>query len=200
VEGVSNGRISTESIAAFEPERISVLYLERITGAGNGGIGWGGAVVCISTLPREGVRGKFPLSPAALPEVGDDPKGYSGGRFWLVNTERGLLALYMVCTHLGCLYKWVPNNDRFECPCHASQYTREGTKISGPTPRNLDRFVIQALDGEGNVLAETKQGNAGDDPAAGAPLSLPDETVAISILTGERVKGAPASYVSLDNV
>src|SRR5687768_9531988 len=77
--------------------------------------------------------GEFPLDMAALPAMNSAPHAYQEGRFWLVNTENGVLALYMVCTHLGCLYKWVPNSNRFICPCHTSMYTREGTKISGPT-------------------------------------------------------------------
>jgi cytochrome b6-f complex iron-sulfur subunit len=157
--------------------------------------GSGGAVLWFA-YPRfrEGeFGGKFPLDMVALPEVGSDPEPYQEGRFWLVNAENGVLALYMVCTHLGCLYKWVPNSNRFICPCHTSMYTREGIKISGPTSRNLDQFVIQALDAEDNVIAETQQGNAGDDRAAGAPLRVPDAAVKVLILTGERVKGAPAT-------
>lgn len=48
--------------------------------------------------------GKFEIGPAsALPEIGASPKADATGKFWLVNTEQGPKALYMVCTHLGCL-------------------------------------------------------------------------------------------------
>jgi cytochrome b6-f complex iron-sulfur subunit len=157
--------------------------------------GSGGAILWYA-YPRfrEGeFGGEFPLDRAALPEVGSDPQPYQEGRFWLVNTENGLLALYMVCTHLGCLYKWVPNSERFICPCHTSTYTKEGVKVSGPTSRNLDRFVIQAVDAEGDVVAETHQGDAAADAEAGAPLRVPDAAVQVLILTGEKVKGAPAT-------
>src|SRR5690348_1865631 len=62
--------------------------------------------------------GEFAFHTAAPPDVDADPMPFQDGRFWLVNSESGLLALYMVCTHLGCLYKWVPNANRFVCPCH----------------------------------------------------------------------------------
>ena len=172
-------------------EFLSYLWMASVAlaTAGTGG------VVLWYAYPRfrEGeFGGEFVLSAAALPEVGIDPQPYSEGRFWLVNVENGLLALYMVCTHLGCLYKWAPSNDRFVCPCHTSMYTREGAKISGPTSRNLDRFVIQALDAEGNVLAATREGNAAEDSEAGAPLAIPQGAVSITIVTGKRIKGAPA--------
>ena len=54
----------------------------------------------------------------------------------------------MVCTHLGCLYKWEPSNSRFECPCHGSKFSREGHYIEGPAPRSLDQFVIKVKEGD----------------------------------------------------
>ena len=134
---------------------------------------------------REGeFGGEFPIAASTIPSIDVAPEPHTDGRFWLINTERGVLALYMVCTHLGCLYKWTPSANRFECPCHGSKYTREGVKIEGPTPRNLDRFVIRALDAEDNIIAET------DD--AGAPVAIPDAAVTIRIATAEKIKGAAA--------
>ncbi|MEZ4583337.1 MAG: Rieske 2Fe-2S domain-containing protein [Caldilineaceae bacterium] len=57
------------------------------------------------------------------------------GKFWWVNiTDEGPKAIYMVCTHLGCLYKWVGERNRFECPCHGSKFTREGFDEGSPAP------------------------------------------------------------------
>ena len=41
-----------------------------------------------------------------LPSVTDPPDNYAKTKFWLSNTPEGLVALYKVCTHLGCLYNW----------------------------------------------------------------------------------------------
>ncbi|HEC24326.1 MAG TPA: hypothetical protein ENI95_15570 [Chloroflexi bacterium] len=140
---------------------------------------------------REGeFGGQFTLPVSVLPPVDGTPEENPQGRFWLVSTDEGVLALYKVCTHLGCLYKWTPNNNRFECPCHGSKFTRDGYWIEGPAPRHLDRFVIRAVDANGNVLAETKVGDANTDPEAGAPLELPPETVEIKVDTGKRIYGA----------
>lgn len=134
---------------------------------------------------REGeFGGEFALSPGEVPEVGGAPREYPEGRFWLIQTDEGVLAIYKVCTHLGCLYKWTPSAFRFECPCHGSKFQIDGTKIEGPAPRNLDRFVVTAQGVEGNVLAETD--------ADGSALPLPDGTVTLRIQTGQRIKGKAA--------
>ncbi|MEM7126641.1 MAG: Rieske 2Fe-2S domain-containing protein [Chloroflexota bacterium] len=77
-----------------------------------------------------------------LPPIGAEPKPIHDGKFWLINTEDGPRALYMVCTHLGCLYKWQPSRHLFECPCHGSNFDREGNLVQGPANRSLDQFVV----------------------------------------------------------
>lgn len=139
---------------------------------------------------REGEFGGISRISAALPSTDAAPLPNDELRYWLVNTDTGLLAIYKVCTHLGCLYKWVPSNDRYECPCHGSKFTREGVYIEGPAPRNLDRMVVRVLDANGDVLAETKTGDANKDPEAGAPVPVPDGAAEIEIDTGAVVKGA----------
>lgn len=133
--------------------------------------------------------GTFKIDVTKLPTTDAAPEGHSDGRFWLVNTGSGVAALYMVCVHLGCLYKWVPSNNRFECPCHGSKYQKDGTYIEGPAPRSLDRFVIEAVDAAGKPLATMKAGDMNSDPAAGIPLAIPDGAVSINIETGNKIKG-----------
>ncbi|GAB4474284.1 MAG: hypothetical protein Kow00124_14110 [Anaerolineae bacterium] len=133
---------------------------------------------------REGeFGGQFAISPGTLPPQDAAPQDRPEGRFWLVNTAQGVLAIYKVCTHLGCLYKWVPVNGRFECPCHGSKFQLDGTYIEGPAPRSLDRFVVRAVDANGNVLAET--------PEDGGPLPLPEGAAELRVDTGSRIDGPP---------
>lgn len=112
--------------------------------------------------------GKFFLSEAEVPAGEAAPVGYSTGKFWLVTTEEGNpKAIYMVCTHLGCLYKWEPSNNRFECPCHGSKFTHDGFYIEGPAPRSLDSFELAVENGQ--VVIDTGKkitGNpSGESPA-----------------------------------
>ncbi len=105
--------------------------------------------------------GVFLVNP---PEAEAPPKPNADGRFWLVETEEGPKALYMVCTHLGCLYAWVNENNRFECPCHGSKFTREGIYIEGPAPRSLDYFEVAPAE-EGEIAVDTGSRVIGDSPA-----------------------------------
>lgn len=148
--------------------------------------------------------GTFTLDAADVPPVDSDPKPFAEGRFWLVNLgpktldderqprdyplEAGVKALYMVCVHLGCLYKWVAINERFECPCHGSKYLRSSARIDGPARRNLDVFVIEALDPQGNVLARTES-TMGEQE--GAAIPVPQGATALRISTASRIHGAP---------
>lgn len=128
--------------------------------------------------------GVFTLGPvSSLPPVNAPPVNYPKVKFWLTHTERGVLALYKVCTHLGCLYGWNDQEGKFICPCHGSQFAYDGTYILGPAPRSLDRFVVQVLAPDGKVLVET-------DLKTGEPLSVPDVPDAIvQVDTGRRILG-----------
>ena len=118
-----------------------------------------------------------------LPPVNASPVNNPNGKFWLTRTDQGLMALYKVCTHLGCLYAWRDQEDKFICPCHGSQFEYDGTYIRGPAPRSLDRFVVQVVDSGGEVVAET-------DPETGGPVSIPEDAeVSVRVDTGRRISG-----------
>lgn len=104
--------------------------------------------------------GKFFLSEAEVPAPDAAPIGYSAGKFWLVTTPEGPKAIYMVCTHLGCLYKWAPSNNRFECPCHGSKFSHDGFYIEGPAPRSLDYFTLTTENGQ--ITVDTGKKIVGD--------------------------------------
>ncbi len=97
----------------------------------------------------------------------------------------GAVAIYKVCTHLGCIYSWTPANYRFECPCHGSKYRLDGRRIEAPAPRTLDRFKMYALaEDKTTVLAESSLTND-----FFAPMPVPNGTAFLSIDTGDRKQG-----------
>jgi Rieske Fe-S protein len=53
------------------------------------------------------------------------------------------------CTHLGCPVSWVASDNRFECPCHGSQFNRNLTVYHGPADQPLH---THAFDLSGNSL------------------------------------------------
>jgi quinol---cytochrome c reductase iron-sulfur subunit, bacillus type len=56
-------------------------------------------------------------------------------------------AISNICTHLGCRVRWIPDQERFFCPCHNGVFDKSGNVISGPPPRPLDRFETKIEDG-----------------------------------------------------
>jgi cytochrome b6-f complex iron-sulfur subunit len=146
-----------------------------------------GGVSLLFAFPRfrEGeFGGLFELGRAdnVLPPRENAPVSSPSGRFWLVNLDQGVLALYKVCTHLGCLYNWSDSNFRFECPCHGSKFEVDGAYIKGPAPRSLDRFVVKAVDDQGNELAISD--------AEGNPVPVPPDA-RLLVDTGQRILGKP---------
>ena len=159
--------------------------------------------------------GLFELDISEVPAPDSGPKSYDEGRFWLINMgegnandqrlqdyvsgepyaiqQMGVKALYKICVHLGCIYKWVPTNDRFECPCHGSKYLPSGVRIGGPARRNLDVFIVQAVDANGNVLSETQ---ATLDGLEGTAIDITG-AAKLRINTGKRITGATNSVAGV---
>jgi cytochrome b6-f complex iron-sulfur subunit len=151
--------------------------------------------------------GVFELDVSAIPPAGSGPVSFDAGRFWLVNISQeeidqynqlnggrlaqdypqtpGVKALYKICVHLGCLYKWVPTNFRFECPCHGSKYLTTGTRVDGPARRNLDVFIIEAVDASGNTMATTAPTIGGSE---GGAINV-SGAARLRINTGRRING-----------
>jgi len=93
------------------------------------------------------------VPPAQIPAVGAAPIVNREGKFWLINNDDGVLALYWKCVHLGCTVPWNEAEHQFHCPCHGSLYNRFGVKVGGPAPRPLDLMTVK-VDG-GVVTVDT---------------------------------------------
>jgi cytochrome b6-f complex iron-sulfur subunit len=136
--------------------------------------------------------GEFSIGLASnvVPEVNSAPVPKTDGKFWLSNVDMesstgepnvGVLALFKVCTHLGCLYEWIDVTFRFECPCHGSKFALNGEYLAGPARRSLDRFVILAFAPDGTLRDQT---NAEGDPL----IVRPDDILVVD--TGQRILGS----------
>lgn len=120
-----------------------------------------------------------------LPEIGAPPANFPKVKLWLSHTEGGVIALYKVCPHLGCLYAWSDQEFKFICPCHGSQYKHNGDYIQGPAPRSLDRFALQIVDGStGEILFTNADGDFGPIDMSQFP-----ETAVVQIDTGDKDLG-----------
>lgn len=51
------------------------------------------------------------------------------------------------CTHLGCPFRWDDAKKKFLCPCHTASFDVDGSVVSGPPPRPLDRYPVKVVGG-----------------------------------------------------
>ena len=66
------------------------------------------------------------------------------GKFYLARLEDGgFLAMSRRCTHLSCTVPWVSADNKFVCPCHASEFDIGGEVIQPPAPRALDLYPVK---------------------------------------------------------
>lgn len=80
-------------------------------------------------------------------QPGEVIEDYKPQGIWMVRDGDRLAALSIICTHLGCIPNWLPNDRKFKCPCHGSGYKPDGINFEGPTPRPLERFRLYVEDG-----------------------------------------------------
>jgi cytochrome b6-f complex iron-sulfur subunit len=135
---------------------------------------------------------------SGLPEAGAAPKLFPHGRFWLVHDDSGLSAVYNSCTHLQCLFGWDEEKKIFICPCHGSEFSREGKVLKGPATRDLDRFPMQLIDDQGNIVrqlqeqsnlpvADLLKGEEASEQAA--PQQVAKRILSVHVDTGRRISG-----------
>ena len=143
------------------------------------------ALTLLFTFPRFRAGefgGKIKQALADFPKQLGDPIANEVGKFWMVYTNKGLMAHYKICTHLGCIFKWDAAAKIFACPCHGSQFNYDGTYHAGPAPRGLDHFQFELLDAGEKVLFATTAGEAVD-------VTKYPSAVFMNVNTGGKVTG-----------
>lgn len=62
-------------------------------------------------------------------------------RVAVMRAGNDIIALSLVCTHLGCTVSVTPEG--MVCPCHGSRFDRNGRVLSGPAERSLPRLTVE---------------------------------------------------------
>jgi cytochrome b6-f complex iron-sulfur subunit len=52
------------------------------------------------------------------------------------------VAFSAICTHLGCIVRWLPEKGEFLCPCHAGRYASDGKVLGGPPPKPMPAIPV----------------------------------------------------------
>lgn len=55
----------------------------------------------------------------------------------------GLHAFSAICPHMGCVLQWNGDEHSFDCPCHGSRFTCQGTVVNGPAKEDLARVQLR---------------------------------------------------------
>lgn len=116
-----------------------------------------------------------PVEDFAMGSVTEAPEG----ELWLVRVgEEEFLALSWRDPHMGCRVPWnedfvwpdqetgVETAGWFRNPCHGETYDKLGRRAFGPSPRDLDRYVVSIVDDE--VVVDTSRYVCGWSPPGAA--------------------------------
>lgn len=66
--------------------------------------------------------------------------GLAGDPTYLIVQKDGMIdpvGIVDNCTHLGCTFPWNGTDQQFQCPCHGSRYSADGSVVRGPAPLPL---------------------------------------------------------------
>ncbi len=73
---------------------------------------------------------------------------FNGKAAVLLKMPAGFRAFGAVCTHLGCIAYWKPDENLIFCPCHLGRFDpNTGAVISGPPPSPLPAIDIIVKEG-----------------------------------------------------
>ena len=70
---------------------------------------------------------------------------FSSSEIKATKSESEVVAISLVCTHLGCTVNRIETG--FLCPCHGSQYDSDGNVVGGPAPKTLPWLAIKKVPG-----------------------------------------------------
>jgi nitrite reductase/ring-hydroxylating ferredoxin subunit len=109
---------------------------------------------------------KMPM-PRVTPEAGSrfrigNPEEFAPGtervipdrNVLVISTDRGVAAVSLVCTHLGCVV--TRGEGTYHCPCHGSRFGADGEVMGGPAPRGLRWLEVSRAAG-GTLVVDAKR-------------------------------------------
>ena len=69
---------------------------------------------------------------------------FEGEKIAMYKDEKGKLhALHPVCTHAKCIVAWNNAEKTWDCPCHGARYAIDGTVLTGPARKGLQKIEVE---------------------------------------------------------
>lgn len=152
-----------EKKSRFDPEPMPRRDFLGLAALGAMAAAFGLSILGMLKLPKAAVS----ASPAkkfnvAIPDTLANGEVFipPGRNVAVFRDDEGVFAISTVCTHLGCIVKTSANG--FDCPCHGSGFTKDGTVRKGPAPKPLPWLKVSragatiTVDEESKVKTGTK--------------------------------------------
>jgi cytochrome b6-f complex iron-sulfur subunit len=112
-----------------------------------GVLGMGGATYTLfwylSPPQTDGGKGRVTIPRAQVGTGQAHFFQYQGHPAVVLQKSPGVFAAFSaICTHLGCIIKWVPEKEEFLCPCHGGRFSGDGAVLGGPPPKPLQPIPV----------------------------------------------------------
>jgi cytochrome b6-f complex iron-sulfur subunit len=93
-------------------------------------------------------------------------------RVFVFRQQNTFYAISAACTHLGCTVKMakasqaqsattaggeVAENWEFQCPCHGSKFSADGTNYAGPAPKPLSWIRLEVAPEDGQLVVNLSE-------------------------------------------
>jgi menaquinol-cytochrome c reductase iron-sulfur subunit len=156
------------AIGAAPVDRREFLFRAG-TGAGIVAIAYQAAASLRSLVPNVSYDSPTTVKIGMPADFPDGLKFLPDERLFVFREGKTYHAISAVCTHLGCTARAeaLPNPEvkqvggqalrlthRFQCPCHGSKYSGDGSNISGPAPKPLAWYHLSLAADDGQLVAD----------------------------------------------
>jgi glycine/D-amino acid oxidase-like deaminating enzyme/nitrite reductase/ring-hydroxylating ferredoxin subunit len=92
-------------------------------------------------FPKEKIDALVQLAPGEARVV-----KYEGHTLALYKDEQGALhAVNSACTHIKCNVNWNTAEKSWDCPCHGSRFSYDGTMLTAPARKDLEVIALEEL-------------------------------------------------------
>ncbi len=96
-------------------------------------------------LVRDRLAGAEAKSPADVKKGEGKVLKLDGQRVACSRDAKGNVSMVSaVCTHMGCLVRWNPAEQTWDCPCHGSRFHANGEVLAGPAESPLEPVAAKA--------------------------------------------------------